>query len=35
VIVPTGEWGDQHCQCDDVGLAVDLIADWFEEVLRP
>jgi dienelactone hydrolase len=35
VIVPTGEWGDQHCQCDDVGLAVDLIADWFEEVLQP
>jgi fermentation-respiration switch protein FrsA (DUF1100 family) len=34
IVVPSGEWGDQHCQVDDVTVAVDLIADWFEEVLR-
>jgi dipeptidyl aminopeptidase/acylaminoacyl peptidase len=35
VVFPSGEWGDQHCQVDDPSLAVDLIADWLEEVLQP
>jgi dienelactone hydrolase len=30
-----GEWGDQHCQVDDPTLAVDLMADWLQEVLQP
>jgi fermentation-respiration switch protein FrsA (DUF1100 family) len=33
VIFPPGAWGDQHCQVDDPSIAIDLIADWLEEVL--
>jgi fermentation-respiration switch protein FrsA (DUF1100 family) len=35
VVFPEGGWGDQHCQVDDPTLAVDLIADWLQEVLLP
>jgi fermentation-respiration switch protein FrsA (DUF1100 family) len=33
VVFPEGSWGDQHCQVDDPTLAIDLIADWLQEVL--
>jgi dipeptidyl aminopeptidase/acylaminoacyl peptidase len=33
VVFDIGQWGDQHCQVDDPTLAVDLIADWLQEVL--
>jgi dienelactone hydrolase len=35
IIIAAGEWGDQHCQVDDPSIAIDLIADWFQEVLQP
>jgi dipeptidyl aminopeptidase/acylaminoacyl peptidase len=35
VIFPKGTWGDQHCQVDDPTIAIDVIADWLEEVLAP
>jgi dipeptidyl aminopeptidase/acylaminoacyl peptidase len=35
VVFPTGQWGDQHCQVDNPTLAIDLIADWLQEVLCP
>jgi dienelactone hydrolase len=35
VVFEKGEWGDQHCQVDNPSLAIDLIADWLEEVLQP
>lgn len=35
VVFPEGGWGDQHCQVDDPTLAIDLIADWLQEVLEP
>jgi pimeloyl-ACP methyl ester carboxylesterase len=35
VVFPDGHWGDQHCQVDDPTLAIDLIADWLQEVLQP
>ena len=35
VVFPAGAWGDQHCQVDDPSLAIDLIADWLQEVLSP
>lgn len=35
VVFEPGDWGDQHCQVDDPTLAIDLIADWLEEVLVP
>jgi hypothetical protein len=33
-IIPAGEPGDQHCQVDLPSIAIDVIGDWFEEVLR-
>lgn len=35
VVFDEGEWGDQHCQVDDPTLAIDLFADWLQEVLQP
>jgi dienelactone hydrolase len=35
VVFQQGERGDQHCQVDVPSLAVDAIADWLEEVLKP
>jgi dienelactone hydrolase len=32
-IVPAGEPGDQHCQVDLPSVAIDIVGDWFEEVL--
>lgn len=34
VVFETGDWGDQHCQVDDPTFAIDLIADWLQEVLQ-
>ena len=35
VVFADGEWGDQHCQVDNPTLAIDLMADWLQEVLIP
>jgi dienelactone hydrolase len=32
-IVPTGEPGDQYCQVDLPAIAIDILGDWFEDVL--
>jgi dienelactone hydrolase len=34
VVYPSGNWGEEHCQVDDPSLAIDLIGDWLQEVLR-
>ncbi len=33
LVLPKGEWGEEHCQCDDPTLAIDAIGDWLQEVL--
>jgi dienelactone hydrolase len=32
-VIAAGEPGDQHCQMDLPSIAIDIVGDWFEEVL--
>ena len=33
-VIPAGQPGDQHCQVDLPSIAIDIIGDWFQDVLR-